>query len=159
MTSRAYHPMSALLHLLVFEASLTALLFGLSAVKLAESKRAKLNVFWHADAYAEDKMAALGSAVAALQEAAQAQPLNNNYDMAVETLALACYAATQLARQVGALRLGFRQQPPQAHRWTLTSVTCGTHMLVLCLNSRPWALTWTLTSSCVSGMPRKYCAS
>ena len=45
-------------------------------------------------------MGALGSALAALQEAMQAQPLDSGYDMAVETLALACYAATQLARQV-----------------------------------------------------------
>ena len=52
-------------------------------------------------------MAALGSAVATLQQAAQEQPLGSCYDMAVETLALACYAATQLARQVEALRLRF----------------------------------------------------
>ena len=57
-------------------------------------------------------MAALGSAVAALQEAAQAQPLDSNYDMAVETLALACYAATQLARQVTPLTLGFWAATP-----------------------------------------------
>lgn len=44
-------------------------------------------------------MAALGGAVAALQAATQAEPLGSGYDMAVETLALACAAATQLARQ------------------------------------------------------------
>lgn len=44
-------------------------------------------------------MGALGGAVAALQAATQAEPLGSGYDMAVETLALACAAATQLARQ------------------------------------------------------------
>ncbi|KAK9838506.1 hypothetical protein WJX81_003780 [Elliptochloris bilobata] len=52
------------------------------------------------EAYAEAKMGALGGALAALQAATQAEPLGSGYDMAVETLALACYAASQLARQV-----------------------------------------------------------
>jgi hypothetical protein len=37
--------------------------------------------------------------VAALQAATQVEPLGGGYDMAVETLALACFAAAQLARQ------------------------------------------------------------
>jgi hypothetical protein len=52
-----------------------------------------------AEAYAEAKAGALGESVAALQAATQVEPLGGGYDMAVETLALACFAATQLARQ------------------------------------------------------------
>ncbi len=37
--------------------------------------------------------------MAALQAATQVEPLGGGYDMAVETLALACFAAAQLARQ------------------------------------------------------------
>ena len=52
-------------------------------------------------------MGALGNAVAALQAATQAEPLGSGYDMAVETLALACAAATQLARQARPLSIYF----------------------------------------------------
>ena len=76
-------------------------------------------------------MAALGSAVATLQQAAQEQPLGSCYDMAVETLALACYAATQLARQVEALCLGFWSATPPGSQPDSDVVICGMHMIMV----------------------------